>query len=447
MDKMDIYRLLPIALQNLSCDLQGQKIRSKRYNRKFHMMLQEYEERSLWTSEQLREYRDLQLQEMVEYCYRYVPYYNSLFKESGINYKDIKTPDDLKMLPVLKKNTVKEHLKEFVSTNISTDNIKIHATGGTTGTALLFHTTWEEENEQWACWWKYRKNLGIEFNQMCGLFGGKVIVPARQKNAPYWRLNRPCGQIYFSAYHINERTWKNYVECIKKYGIRWLHGYPSAITALGRLMIKNDCYMDLDIVTTGSENLYPFQREIIRKAFLGGKDRMYQHYGLTEGVANISENLEHEYSIDEDFCIVELQDWKDGYKKIIGTPLKYHTMPLLRYDTGDLVKVDATGRIIEFNGRETDFITLRDGTMIGAAGLTLLLDKFPEIKESQIVFCNDVLRVRVVIDGNWSVEDALRKEIHKRVGAGISLDNIVVEYVDEVQKTSSGKIKFLIVEN
>ena len=58
----------------------------------------------------------------------------------------------------------------------------------------------------------------------------------------------------------------------------------------------------LPMKTIGAENLLESQQEQIARAF---NARAYQHYGLSEAVANFSEDNEHEMYVDEDFAATE----------------------------------------------------------------------------------------------------------------------------------------------
>ena len=103
MDQMDVYNHLPLYLQNMVCSLEGRRIQRKRYSKEFHIFLSDYRNRNEWSYDQLCEYRDERLRRMVKHCYESVEYYNKIFNESGVHYKNIKRLDDLKKIPILDK--------------------------------------------------------------------------------------------------------------------------------------------------------------------------------------------------------------------------------------------------------------------------------------------------------------------------------------------------------
>lgn len=443
MDKMNIYNKMPLLMQNLACYYEGSKIRKYRYGKEFWDLLHEYEERKQWSYEQLCSFRDARLRLMVKHCYETVPYYKRLFDKLGVDYRTIRTLDDLKLLPVLTKKIVKENICDFVSGAVPRNKLVVSHTSGTTGSGFRFYTTREAISEQWAVWWRYRRNLGIKFNTWCALFGGKSVVPITQTSPPFWRYNRPCAQVYFSNYHINEENLKWYVAELARKELKWIHGYPSAINLIAEYVVSNNIELPYKVkfVTTGAENLMPIQESNIRKAF---GVIPYQHYGLAEGVANFSQDENREMYVDEDFAAVEFLQREDGSCEIIGTTLTNFAMPLLRYQTGDIASFEVTDKgrkILELNGRNEDYVVLPNGTKIGR--LDHIFKDMVNVIEAQIIQeKKDEVVLRVVRNNHYSEKDErmLRKEASQRMRQV----NIVIEYVDRIPRTSSGKLKFVV---
>lgn len=388
MDKMDIYSHLPIFAQNAACFARGLKISRTRYGRYFQEKLAEYESHNAWSYERMCEYRDRKLQRMIRHCYNTVPYYQKLFHEYGVNPAEIKRMEDLRKLPVLTKREVQKNVTDFISRAANSRQIKIHPTGGTTGAGLKFRTSDHEEAEQWAVWWRYRKLHGISRETVCANFGGKRTVPVKQEIAPFWRYDLPGKQIFYSGYHITMDTAGQYADSLRKNKVRWIHGYPSNIAMLAAYLKEKQIQIPMKWVSIGSENLLASQRQLIEEVFCC---KPIQHYGLTEGVANISEFPDGRLVVDEDFACVEfVPDKENDYCHIIGSTLTNYVMPLIRYDTGDLAvaeeHTEKHGRIVRMlQGRESEYIETPDGRKIGAAALSLILCKFEDIIAAQIV--------------------------------------------------------------
>lgn len=448
MNKMAVYNKLPIFFQNMLCNIEGRRIKNVRFNKDFWKLLDEYEKRKNWTYEQISEYRDTKLRKMIKHCYETVPYYTNLFDELRINYEEIKTMEDLKVLPILTKETVKERFEEFISTQINRNEMVWSQTNGTTGSGFRFLTTNKTISEQWAVWWRYRKNLGISLDERCAVFGGKAVVPQTQKKPPFWRFVNPTNQVYFSIYHLNEKNIKDYINALNSLKIKWIHGFPSAIALIAAYMVDRNIELDykLKYITIGSENLLEHQKDLIFKAF-GVKPQ--QHYGLAEGVANISENIYGELIVDEDFSVVEFIEMGNEGKHIIGTTLTNYAMPLIRYDTKDIVKVETIKsndqnwrQVLSIDGRKEDYIVLKDGTKIGR--LAHIFADVESVREAQIYQKSiEEIFIRIVKNNVYTSKDEylILNRLRERLGNDVKIS---FEYLQSIEKTTSGKLRFVV---
>lgn len=444
MDKMVIYNRLPVFAQNLACCYEGWKIKRTRYSKEFWKYLAEYEARANWSYEQLCDFRDARLRRMIHHCYETVPYYTKLFNDGGINPDSIKTLDDIKVLPVLTKDIVKNKFNDFISTSVPSKGVKTFHTSGTTGSGFIFKTTEDALREQWAVWWRYRRRLGIKFDAWCALFGGRSVVPVDRSISPFYRINAPCRQIYFSTYHMNDMNMQSYIDSLNKYKLEWIHGYPSAIALLAEyILVKNITQKHkVQFVTTGAENLLEQQKEKIYSAF---GVMPYQHYGMAEGVANFSQDTYRKMYVDEDYAAVEFMGKNDG-TEVIGTTLTNYAMPLLRYKVGDLASIHSTadGReITSVDGRNEDYVILPDGARVGR--LDHIFKDMVNVKEAQIIQREvGKIEVRIVKGTEYTERDetTLIQEIQ------IRLHNmkVVINYVDKIPRTKNGKLRFVVSE-
>jgi phenylacetate-CoA ligase len=445
-----LYLSLPVPLQNLGCSLEGFRIQQKRYGAGFRRELAEAERRSSLSHTEVCELRDRRLRAFVRHCAATVPYYRNMFHELCVRPEDIRGIDDLKVFPVLSKSTVQEHADEFVSEVAENYPCDLIHTSGTTGGGLHLRATREAIQEQWAIWWRYRRWHGIEPGTWCAYFGGRSLVPAGQAAPPFWRTNLAGRQLFFSAYHLTPANLKFYAEKLRSSHLPWLHGYPSLLALLAAFIV--DTGFDLGYqpkwVTIGAENLLPQQAEVMQRAF---GVRPVQHYGMAEAVANISECRSGNLHVDEDFACVEFVG-QGSERKVIGTNLSNYATPLLRYDAQDTVSIGdfrcdcgLPGRIVEsIDGRQEDYVVLENGARIGR--LDHIFKDMVHVREAQILQREPgKIRLRVVRGSGYADADEkqLRREFAQRLGSGAE---IVIEYVDQLPRTRSGKLRFVISE-
>jgi phenylacetate-CoA ligase len=189
-----------------------------------------------------------------------------------------------------------------------------------------------------------------------------------------------------------------------------------------------------------------YQREIITKAF---NVKPYEHYGLSEGVVNISQHKNGTYSVDQDFAFTEFIpiDDEKRFCRIIGTNYSNLSFPLIRYDTGDIAEVewlDGKPRVVRVEGRMDDFITLGNGNKFGP--MNQIFKNFQNVKEAQIYYpSTNSINVRIVKGEKFDLktdEGVIIKSIKERLTDNKA--SILIQYVDQVERTRSGKIKSVI---
>ena len=77
-----------------------------------------------WSKEQWSTHQDLLLQDLVLHCYENVPYYSQLFDSLNLKPEDIKSKEDLKKLPILTKEIIRNNTSELIAKNIPKETIK-----------------------------------------------------------------------------------------------------------------------------------------------------------------------------------------------------------------------------------------------------------------------------------------------------------------------------------
>ncbi len=444
-----IYAHLPVPAQHLACSLEGYRVQRRRYGPEYDAILAEYKMRHALSDSEFAAVRDARLAAFVRHAATTTLYYRQLFSELGLVPEDIRGLNDLSALPVLSRASVQENVEAFVSDAVPAEQRLTQHTSGTTGAGLVFPTTRKAEREQWAVWWRYRQHHGITPGTWCGYFGGRSVVQPSRSQPPFWRINAAGRQVMFSAYHMAPDNLDSYIDGIRQRKLTWLHGYPSMLSLIAARVLETDARFEMPIrhVTIGAENLTAQQTRLMQSAF-GVKP--LQHYGMCEAAANISECKNGCLHVDEDFAAVEFLPQADGTSQIVGTNFTNPAFPLLRYDVGDLaVPVDGScdcglpGRTVErIDGRSEDYLVLANGARVGR--LDHILKDMVNIRASQFVQEQaGVAALRIVRGNHYGPEDEtlLARELASRLGTGI---DIRLEYLDELPRTKSGKIRFVV---
>lgn len=447
MDKMRIYNSMPVFAQNFACEREGRRLAKLRYGGDFQEKLADYNLRVHCSQDKLISIRNEKLQAIVSFCYREVPYYKKVFDEAGVNPACVKSSEDLSALPILDKQTVREKIEELKPRCLEKIPHIIEHTSGSTGSSLIFPQSIDNVRDLWAVYWRFWNRLGIDFGTMYADFGSRTIVPPSQKKPPFWRTSKPLFQLKFSAFHGNDENYMEYYKAIKQHDLRWIHGYPTCITPFASFMVKNGLTFDepMVAVTTSAENLYDYQKRIMKKAF--GVEP-HSLYGLTEATACFGEDADHDYVVEEDYSVVEFI--KDGeFSRIIGTNLSNYAFPLLRYDTGDLAvltnKTKDGRRVIErIDGRSGELLALPDGGKVGA--LSALFTESASIKEAQIYQRSDYsVEVRFVpLSDNYSNDIAVAEQ--RFLDRTRNLLPVEFVRVNKIERTKRGKLRYVVSE-
>ncbi|MEZ4389365.1 MAG: hypothetical protein R3D98_17605 [Candidatus Krumholzibacteriia bacterium] len=446
-----LYNGLPVAMQNLAVSLAGWSARRRRFDRRFQELLAAAERRVDAGPDALAAYRDQRVRGYVMHCAATVPYWRRQFARLQIDPREIRGLADLTALPVLTKVEVKEHRDEFYSDAWPARRCEARGTGGTTGASLRFRATPDAVREQWAVWWRYWRWHGIPLHQWCGYFVGIDVVPTAA-DAPYWRENRSRRQRMFSIFHLRPDTLDQYVAELTRHPLPWLHGYPSVLAILASHLLATGTRLATPPrwITTGAENLLPHQVDLIERAF-GPRPR--QHYGLAEGVANLSECEHGRLHVDEDFAAVEFLRRDDGATALVGTNLANPAFCLLRYDTGDLVETlpdsqcpcGRPGRLAaRIDGRLEDAVLLPDGTRLGRlAHIFQHLDCLREAQVHQHADGRITLRIAPRPGFGEPESQAVLAAARRRLGPSIPL---TIELVDRIVRGPNGKLRFVVSE-
>ena len=441
-----IYNKSPIVLQNLAVSLEGARINFRRYNKNFKKVLSGYLQSDNFLITKIKEDRLSKLKKLLIFANENSNFYKELFAQKKFNPKNLRSEDEIEILPILTKVEIKKFHQDINTVNACNERTFYAHTSGTTGSGLIFPVTDSFSVDQWAVWWRHRMRHGINQGKWCAYFGGRPIVPINQINPPFFRINLAGKQIMFSAYHINKENIKKYISKLCSSKLEWINGYPSVITLLAEYVLANNLVSKLNIkkITLGAENVSVFQKKLIQKAF---NIDPIQHYGMAEGVANISQLEDGRFRVDEDFSFVEFVKKDFGQHQIVGTSLTNFAFPLIRYSTGDLATLSESDKngwrcVKDIDGREEDYVILSDNSRVGR--LDHIFKDVTKIKECQFIQ-NEIGALDLIIvkshEFDQNDERQVKKYVHSYLGDKIKLS---IKYVDKIKKTKNGKLRFVI---
>lgn len=428
-----------------------------RYGKLYRDNFSFLKESQYWSKTKMEEYQVSELKRIISHSYETVPYYNKLFRESGIKSSDIKDFRDLKKIPYLTKEIIQNNLDELISSKYKKENLQYITTGGSTGVPMgLYIDRKYDTVREWAFITHMWSRVGYDIN--------------KNNRTVYLRGNQPKAGVFeyknkslvLSSYNLNESNIKKYIELILEYKPSFIQAYPSSISILSDYINSNGIDVKLPTlkaILCASENIYDFQKESIEKAF---KVRIYSFYGHTEH-ACIGGECEHSeyYHLQSEYGYTELinKDGKDVENddelgEIVATGFNNYVTPFIRYRTADMVintnETCKCGRgyklIKRVEGREQEQIITYDGSRVAMTGIIFAqhFKAFGKMKNMQLEQ-NEIGKVTVRIEEKekFNQED-INEVISKMESACNDNLNVNIEFVDSIARTVRGKHKFLI---
>jgi phenylacetate-CoA ligase len=412
-----------------------------------------------WDRRRLEEYQLRQLGRLLEHAYNNVPYYRRVFDERGLKPAHIQDLDDLRKLPFLTRDLVRDNLKDLTTEGYPPGRLEYVTTGGSTGVPLGFYY---EKGVSRAREWAFIKMLwgrvGYNFRDRCVIIKGNVVSGADR--GQFWEKTLFGRWLVLSSYHLTDENMPRYIEEIRRFRPRFIQAFPSAISILARYMKKNGCtaFESVRAVLCGSENMYPGQRELLEEVL---KCRVYTWYGHAERAVLAGEcEPNREYHLFPEYGITEIVR-EDGEPVaadnevgvIVGTGLTNFAMPLIRYKTDDMAARVAGAcacrreypRIRDVRGRWLqEFIITRNNRPISITAINMHSDVFDNVdrfqfyqdRKEEVVF--NVVRKPTFTDRDT---EYIRSELSKKLGPDIDL---VIRFVDDIPRTERGKYRFLV---
>lgn len=448
------YHKLPSALRSGVATARGAYLRAWRYGPRTEALCAEVLAREHWTLRQWESWREERLALLLHRAASRVPYYRRYWSERRRR-GDRAAIDILANWPILEKETLRAHGTAFVADDRSRSRMFHDHTSGTSGKSLEL---WLSRGtvQEWYALFEARCRYwnGVSRRDRWAMIGGQLVVSVEQEEPPFWVWNASLHQLYLSAYHIASRHAAGYVEALRRYRVRYIVGYPSAVHALAREVLSQNLHAPrLDFVLANAEPILPHQRLEIEEAF-GGP--LIETYGMAEIVANASECREGGMHLWPEVGHIEVLsgDGPVGFGEpgdFVCTGLLNLDMPLIRYRVGDRGALAAPGStcrcgrtlplLSAIDGRIDDVLYTPDGRVVGRLD-PVFKSKLP-IKEAQIVQDKlDLIRVRYVRDAHFSASDA--QSLVDRVRERLGKVRVVLEEVDAIPRTTNGKFRAVV---
>lgn len=426
-----------------------ERIRRGGHYRAFKQLAEEGEN---WTRERIRDFQREELRKVLEHAQRHCPFYRERFKEAGFDAASFREAEDLDRAPLLAKPDLLEHREAMVSQALPESARLYITTGGSTGVPVGFYLQKgiSRPKEQAFLETMWKRGGYFDGARLVLLRGHVTTTKADGRISSY---DATRDWLMLSSYHLTLERLPRYLDEVQSFQPDLLYVYPSSALQLAEFLqaAKTRWPVPLRGLLCGSERITGPQRRLLEQVF---GCRAYSWYGHSERVVLAAEGRRSQhYHFVPQYGFAEFgPPNEEGLREVIGTSFHNLAMPLIRYRTGDYVRLAANETelelpvpaAIEIAGREQEFLVSGTGRKISLTAFNMhdavfddlyavqFYQERPGHAEFRYVAGPRFERARLA-----SVESGIRQKL----GDDFQIE---LKQVRDVEKTAAGKHRWIV---
>jgi phenylacetate-CoA ligase len=381
---------------------------------------------------ELRKLEEKEAMKIIRFAAENSEYYKKLYKKIDLK---ASFSDVYPQLPLITKADIRDNESTIVTDPVHM--LKKAHTSGTSGSPLNMYRSAGAILKENAYVWQYRLSHGLElgdpFVSMRGVLDNKTMH--------YY--NKAENTLYLSSYLLNKTNIKKYSKLLNEFRPKAIFAFPSSLFTLSNLLEEAGLHVEVPLLFTSSETLYPFQREKIEKTLSA---RIFDRYSTAERTILLHECKHGNYHPAPKYGISEFPE-----RGVITTGFINKAFPLIRYKIEDSFRFMEKGcecgkgiGIASIEGRVDDVVMLEDGTRIGRLGVAF--QGIPNLRYAQIIQENtNGIDVNLVTTPEFikADQDLLEKKLRQRLNQSLHISFNKVDEQDII-KTHSGKFKLVV---
>jgi phenylacetate-CoA ligase len=412
------------------------------------------EETARWSWDELRTYQLKLLRVILHHAASHCPFYQRTFARAGFRPEEVREVEDLQKCPTIEKQDLMESMDQMAATTIKRSRRLYMTTGGSTGVPVGFYlqkgVSRPKEQAFLETMWR---RAGYSKGARLAVIRGHVTSEEAGGRIADYDATRDW--LMLSSYHLTMERLPEYLEALERFKPDLLHAYPSAALQLAEFLesANQSWRVPLRGLLAGSERLTIPQKRLLERVF---QCRVYRWYGHSERVVLAGEGRKSElYYFWPTYGFVEFGPRNaEGLCEVIGTSFHNLAMPLIRYRTGDYVRLadPRTDGELEFPwpavsdvmGREQEFLVSGTGRRISLTAFNMHDEVFDNLCAMQFYQEQPgVAEFRYIAGSKFhrSRLPAIETRIRQKLG-----DDFVVEMreVRDVEKNRRGKHQWLV---
>ena len=407
-----------------------------------------------FTRDELDRLQADRLHKIVSHAYTTSDFYRRRLDSLGVSPNDIRSLDDLKKLPFLTKDDVRENIEvNLISKAVPRKKMLRINTSGSTGRPFTMFADQAQLEVRFAStlraleWtgWRFGDRQARLWHQTLGMSRSQVI----REHVDAWFMKR----LFIPAFEISPENIETFVGKIRNHKPVLVDGYAESLNFLATYVHSGrSAGFSPKAIMSSAQALPENTREIIEEGF---ETKVFDKYGSREfsGIAYECSSHKGHHVVDECYLLELLVDGRPALPgevgEIVVTDLFNLATPMIRYRIGDLaVAFDnsvqcecglAHSRIGDIEGRTQAIVHCANGAWLpGTFFAHFFKDyetviKFFQVEQNQ----KGTFSLKIVQNNGFNQKemDQIVSELKKYVGD----TRIEVEYVGEIPLVRTGK--------
>lgn len=391
------------------------------------------------------------LVDAVRHAGKHVPYYRDSFKRAGVAPDRFNGPEDLKKLPFLTKDDVRNAFPHaIVADGTDIDRCHYSATTGSTGRSLPFVYSPKTFAFYLSTNLRVYSMIGYRPWHRCCYIKYTAMDPLNI--GPFFRFH-----------HIpSVAPIEKQIAMLKQYRPDFIDGYASIIHEISRRMTPSDLkIIRPKMILCNSEMSTVHQRNAISEVF---GCPVYDEYSTEETwmVASLCKKQNYHLFTDNvwvEFLDPEGNDVKPGEPgEVVLTTLRSPAMPFIRYRIGDIgrMSTETCGcgspfPVLEsFEGRADDSFILPDGTYVSSLKIlntfTMYIKKYLHLMEEFRVIQKTREQVDIELVKGKEYSESRFKELTDSLSSLLK-NQVTITVIPVTAIDSKGNIKRKAIES
>ena len=336
----------------------------------YKKMRHEISEFNQFANSEKKDWLFKRMQKIVGFAYENIPFYRDYYQEQNFRPEMLVEWEDLQRIPIVTRAELQQVPIEQRSLT-SAGQMQLN-TGGTSGQPLTFLVDRHAFAREWAHMHSIWETVDYHRTDM------KITLRGKHHGKKAVIYNPIHNELSVNAFVGKKEVADALAIYLKKYNIKYIHGYPSAIYDFLRYLQESK-HAALEVLKSSvkavflaSEYPAPIYRDYIKKS-LSAKTLSW--YGHSEMAILAGEKLEDEfvYHPMHTYGYCEAVEGEQGHFRLIGTSIHNQVGPFIRYDSGDFIEPNieddllSTFRIKE--GRVGEFVVDRKGQRLTLTAL------------------------------------------------------------------------------